>query len=295
VGQAHACFLCTPCSDTFALCAEAEFHLGAHCCLFGACTVCGDSSISISVYDLLDGTCFWIGGAPGSGSTQFPCNQPPFGQACGSFGGSLYIVYAQGTGGRLEPNTQAYLDTMGLGQINSVYSLIITRVPSAWGGTIAPVFLSSLVQVTRDLFVRKGNDPDPTFPITAVPGLANIRQIANTTFVYDTLITRGDLFASLQCVGGGLGFFADSQLTTLDGMNNLVQVNYVPIYFSGPTINIATPNAITTPAALAPLSRAANCGGPPPGLLPSILIAGCPTPIATWDALCTYIASGACP
>jgi hypothetical protein len=184
---------------------------------------------------------------------------------------------------------------MGLGQINSVYSLYITRIVGTWGGTIAPVFLSSLVQVTKDLFVRKANDPDPTFPITAVPGLANIRQIGDTTFIYDTLMTRADFFASLQCIGGGLGFFADSQLTTLDGMNNLVEVNYVPIYPSGPVINIGTPNAITTPAALAPLSRAANCGGPPPPLLPSILIAGCPNPIATWAALCTYIGSGACP
>lgn len=261
-----------------------------------SCTVCGDPTSTITLIDLLDGTCGWFFGEPSDRfkSTLKPCTQPAFGQTCGSYRGLLQIVYYLNST-TLQPNTQAYLDGIGLGQINTVADLTISRIPGTWPGTIAPVFLTSLVHVTGSLYVQKsGGVTDEVIPITALPGLANVMQVGNLAIESDTLITRPD-FANLQCVGGGIGFFRNPQQTTLVGMDKLIQVNYVPVYTTGSTVIIQRANAITTPAALAPLSTAANCGGAPPPLTPSISIPGCLYTIATWDALCTYIASGACP
>jgi hypothetical protein len=153
------------------------------------------------------------------------------------------------------------------------------------------------VHIINYFSIERGiyRDPrEPHFPITALPGLANLRQVGGSILIDDTFITRSE-FTSLQCVGGSVTFNQNLRQTTLEGMDSLVEVNYVPKVTSGPTVVISSPNNITIPAALAPLSRAANCGGTEPDLRPSIVIAACAREIATWAALCSFIATGTCP
>jgi hypothetical protein len=169
--------------------------------------------------------------------------------------------------------------------------------PGQTWGPIAPVFLPSLVHIINDFSIERGNfrfPKEPHFPITAFPGLANLRQVGGSILIDDTFISRSE-FTSLQCLGGSVSFNQNVRQTSLEGMDRLIQVNYVPKVSSGPTVVISAPNNITTPAALAPLSRAANCGGTEPDLRPSIVIAVCAREIATWAALCSFIATGTCP
>jgi hypothetical protein len=216
---------------------------------------------------------------------------------CGSYRGVLWIVYVQKTPGVVQPNTQAYLDSMGLGQINSIGTLIVTRFVSDWGtNTITFGALSSLVQATGGIFTGRFSIAiDPPFPVTAFPGLANVRQVGGDVFEYGTLVTSPS-WTNLQCVGGAMGWFGVNTQTTLVGMDKLVQVNYVPTSTSGAVITIDGQSPIATGSALAPLATAANCGGVPPPLGVSILLpAVCTIRITTWAALCTFIATGACP
>ncbi len=265
--------------------------------LCSTCTACGRPSSVYAVYDHLDGTCTWSAGFPNPPfvPTGSPCNLKPFGMDCGSYQGILWIVYVQKTAGVFQPNTQAYLDGMGLGKINSVGSLQITRFASDWGPqTVSVDFFSSLVQATGSIFIAKYFTVDPPFPLTAYPGLANVRQVGFDVFEDATLVTRPG-WASLECVGGGLGWWGADNLTTLEDMNKLLQVNYLN-YVGFPVITIDGQSKIASRNALAPLSTAANCGGTPPLAEPKIEIpAVCTNTITTWDALCAFIATGACP
>jgi hypothetical protein len=266
--------------------------------MFSYHTACGSLPDVYSVYDFLDGTCAWSAGIPNPPTfpTGSPCNVKPFGMDCGSYQGTLFIVYVQKTAGVVQPNTQAYLDGMGLGNINSIYTLSITRFASDWdGGTITLDFLPSLVQATDSILITAWSDADPPFPVTASSGLANVRQVRGNIFEVNTLVTRPS-WANLQCVGGELSWRNVDTQTTLEGMDKLLQVNYVPVYRSGEVITITGQSKIGSKEALAPLFTAANCGGVPPPLEPNIYIpAVCPNRIRTWDALCAFIATGACP
>jgi hypothetical protein len=268
--------------------------------LLFTCTVCGDASSIVTVYDFLEGSCRWTDAPPGVvGDTVNECTVKPFNMDCGSFLGTLSIVYAweEGLSPFPQPNTQTYLNGVGLGSITSVGNLTVTRLAANWGGnTITLDFLTSLVQATGDVYIGiLDTINDPPFPVTAFPGLANLRQVGRDISTLRTLATSPS-WTGLQCVGGALGFFRDNRLTTLVGMDKLVQVNYVPTYTQGEdVITIDGEPLVSNKEVLAPLSRAAKCGGPPPSQSVAIFLPVCSNGIITWANLCDFISSGACP
>lgn len=256
---------------------------------------CGGSTDDITVYDLLDGSCAWGQGVlPTSGLLQ--CTGQIYGRVCPGFAGNLYIVYTTvGNTPGASPNTQAFLNTLGLGSVTYVGQLYVVS-PSNSGGPIAPVFLPSLTTIGGDLRILR--DPAVTVSIVALPGLAAIRQIGKFALLGNFEGASGPLFtdltslASLECVGEGFGLYQTPQVTTTAGLEKLSVVNYSGGILSGPLIVFIT-TGVATPAALAPLSLVANCIGGP-AFAVNIGVTGCPAPLSTTTALCTYISSGVC-
>lgn len=261
-------------------------------CVVGGDAACGSPADSITLFDSLDGGCAWFMGLPASLATPRTCSSPIYNVICGSFQGTLYIVYSQSDAARTSPGTQGFLDVLGLGKINSVGNLFVTALPATWTGTIAPLFLPSLVRVQGGLSVV-GTDASKVFPVTAVLGLNNVAQVGNTLAFQNTLIEGPDL-ASLRCVGGALAFIANPKQTTLRGLDSLVAVNYANVFPSGPVIVIKNLTMLGA-GALSPLARAASCGGMPAPLRPSISTPSCSNPIGTWPALCEFLTTTKCP
>lgn len=256
--------------------------------------VCGKPADNITVYDALDGTCAWSPAFLPS-TNLLECSGQIYGRVCPGFAGTLVLAFAQQSSQATNPDMQKFLNTLGLGSMTYVGQLFVispnTSVP------IAPVFLPSLTVIGQSLQILR--DPTANTSIVALPGLAAVRQIGGYVLLGDyTGKVAGPLFtnltslAGLECVGLGFGVFQTPLVTSTAGMEKLSVVNYRGIIASGPLI-VFNDTALETPAALAPLSLVANCGGGLPFPV-NITVIGCPSRLESTKALCTYISSGVC-
>ena len=122
------------------------------------------------MYDNLDGSCDF--------------SDPPLQPPCDTLLSTLSVVFRQRTPNVLQPSIDGCLKSLGLGNIIQVGSLVVTWEQGTWSGTIAPLFLPSVVSVIRGLSVTS-NSSVGGFPLTGFPGLNNIRQVGNSVEVQD--------------------------------------------------------------------------------------------------------------
>eukprot|EP00884_Botryococcus_braunii_P012369 jgi/Botrbrau1/21132/Bobra.0061s0026.1 len=260
--------------------------------------VCGSRGDYITIIDLLtvqQGGCYYAR-APFTQlgqSNPVQCTGNLFGGTnCGSYFGNIDIVYTQGST-TITPNTLAYLNTLGLGNVNFIggdLRIIFVSVP----GPLSPAIFTNL-QFVNGSFAVSDNSSPPI--VRSIGGLTRLRQIGATFGL--TPVGFSDLasFPSIQCVGGGIAITSSPLLTSLDGLAALDAVNYRQLFSTPPSL-IILGNAIfgnRGPPAISAISRLARCGNGTPPLGPLISINGCNKNITTWAQTCAYIANGQCP
>jgi hypothetical protein len=144
--------------------------------------VCGQAGDNITVVDQLTGGlngCYFstlpfeqLLVNPGD-STQ--CSGPLFTDPCGSFAGNIDIVYFPASS-PATPSTRDFLDTLGLGGINSIggnFRVFVTDVQNL--GTIAPEVFAGLVTVGGSFSVVDLSVPPA---ITSIGGLTSLVQVS---------------------------------------------------------------------------------------------------------------------
>eukprot|EP00884_Botryococcus_braunii_P012371 jgi/Botrbrau1/21134/Bobra.0061s0028.1 len=215
------------------------------------------------------------------------------GTTCGSYAGNIDIVYVPATQS-LAPNTVAYLNTLGLGNINYIGGDLRVIV-SQLTGVLSPAMFPNLQYINGGFLVADDGTPPK---IQSIGGLNKLQQVGANFAVAS--VAFGDLssFASIQCVGGGFAVTTSPFLTSLNGLFALDAVNYRNIYDTPPVLVVANNTILgnTGIPSINALSKVARCtGGGAPPLGPKILFTACAAEITSWAQTCAFINNGQCP
>jgi hypothetical protein len=282
---------------------------------YPSCAACGDYADRLSVIDYLDGSCRWTATAwdfaSGLPPTQLlqPCNAFIYGRQCTAILGGLTIAfYQQNPILPYQPNTQVFLDTLGLGRIQSSGSLTVSSLLPG-PESIAPVFLTTLVHIGDDItagsLVLRGNG------IRSLPGLSALLQVGLRVEIEGQQFGDLSFLSKLTCVANGISI-QDTSVRTLAGFSALWNFYYSPTLYP-PQGPYASPFSVSNslldgPVSLNPLQNAVGCLAGPggafyPPLAPSIevtvsggaLAGGQDCGIYSWASLCEFLAFPTCP
>lgn len=158
--------------------------------------VCGAAGEFITVVDDLTGQpdgCRW--GPVNFDLVDRPCTGPIFNQQCGSYLGSITILYFPATNDLVpRPNTEKYLDTLGIGNVNYIGGLKIIAYGSKLSAAFSPTLFNNLRFVAGGLQI---NDIDKSNRLVRIGGLDKLQQVSPNPI----LSTLGLGFAKTLSVG----------------------------------------------------------------------------------------------
>jgi hypothetical protein len=212
---------------------------------------------------------------------------------CAYYDGYLTLVAAyDGGGAYVEPDFQAHLTTIGLGDLTALFALNVYVIQLPPNGAIPTDiqlnFLPGLTYVDFSVVIVectgedavKGGCPDPssapsTPRLVGLPALSKVYSLDRLT-IQSTALKDMLSFNGLTCLPSRMKITGNLGLATLQGLANLRP------WFrdcNGPRIDM-TQNAFTTPASVSALQTLALCdNGGASSLLREIAmdVSGCPT------------------
>ncbi len=237
------------------------------------CTVCGLFPEVLLIRDDGLGGCTYAT-APDTFS-QVSAYQPCttlFAGPCASYDSYLILVAAYDGGGiYVEPDFQAHLTTIGLGDITALYALEVYVIQLPPNGDIPTdiqlAFLPGLSRITYALFIVECTEEDPvkggcpivTSPpstprLVAIPALSKVNTFREL-FIQSTALKDMTSFTGLTCAPTVMTLTGNLGLATLQGLQNLKPWSGDP---RGPFVLFAQ-TALTTPASVSALQTMALC------------------------------------
>jgi hypothetical protein len=191
-------------------------------------------------------------------------------------------------------NIGTYLTNLGLQGVTSIGELLLVQnsdsIPK-----FAPNVFPNLTSVDKNLFLGSFGAICNPLAVTSLP-FKNLLQIGGKLTVDLTALTDMSSFSGLECVGGRIRFSSNPLLTSLDGLGLVSNVAYAASPTTAFSVNLIN-NPLQGRASLNDIAPLARCNATIPQLPipPSIQVTGCARALTTWDAVCTYLQTLACP